>query len=115
MIRKNVLSAVKELRCAHEGSGRIHFCRPFDRDDFETDMAFVDYVEMPPGTSVGVHRHGEDEEIYFIVEGRGTMTTNGERYSVASGDLIVNLRGWTHGLENDSDSVLRMLVWEVGG
>ncbi len=114
MIKKNVLSTAKVMKNAHDGQGRIAFVRPFDAGDFETDIAFVDYVELPAGTSIGVHRHGENEEIYFVVEGAGTMTTNGERFSVATGDLIVNRRGWSHGLENSSDSVLRVLVWEVG-
>lgn len=113
MIRKNVLAAAKELRRAHQGAGRIRFTRPFQEGDFESSLSFVDYVEIPPGASIGVHRHGNNEEIYFIVEGRGVMTTNGESEAVSTGDLIVNRAGWSHGLRNESEGLLRVLVWEV--
>lgn len=113
MIRKNILDAARTLVVAHEGEGQIHFVRPFSDNDFQTDLSFVDYVEMPPGTSIGVHRHGDNEEVYFIIEGTGSMTTNDEVYPVKTGDLILNRPGWRHGLRNDSDALLRVLVWEV--
>src|SRR5690348_12439588 len=113
MIRVNVNDAPKEPTVAHDGRGRIAFVRTFTANDFESDLAFVDYVELPPGSSIGFHRHGDDEEVYFIVEGRGTMTTNGECFAVGAGDLVVNRRQWSHGLENDSDAPLRVLVWDV--
>ena len=113
MIRTNVLEAPKRWVTAHDGTGKISFVRPFSSEHFDTDLSFVDYVELPPGTSIGEHTHGENEEIYFIVEGRGTMRTNDEVYGVRAGDLIVNRRGWSHGLENDTPDPLRVLVWEI--
>ena len=68
---------------------------------------------IPPGHSIGRHLHGENEEIYFIVEGVGTMTTNGVAHRVEKGDLVVNHRHWEHGLHNDSNQPLIALVWEV--
>ena len=113
MIRKNVMAATMEMVTAHHGAGKIAFVRPFEDSDYETDVSFVDYVEMPPGTSIGVHTHDDNEETYFIVEGTGMMTTNDKRFRVTTGDLILNKRGWTHGLENDSGQPLKVLVFEV--
>ena len=113
MIRKNVFSAPKEWVVAHHGQGKIEFVRPFEDKDAETDLSFVDYVEIPVGASIGIHTHGDNEEIYFIVEGSGTMHTNGEDTKVNAGDLIFNRRGWTHGLKNDSQAPLKVLVWET--
>lgn len=113
MIRKNVFTAAKEPVTAHHGVGKIAFVRPFSDEDFETNLSFVDYVEIPPGSSIGIHTHDENEEIYFIVEGSGTMHTNGEDFAVSGGDLVLNRRGWTHGLMNDSQAPLKVLVWET--
>jgi mannose-6-phosphate isomerase-like protein (cupin superfamily) len=113
MVRKNVYSAQKEDVIAHGGAGKIRFARPFSAADFETDLSFIDYVEIPPGSSIGVHTHGENEEVYFIVRGKGIMITNGTEYRVEAGDLIVNQRGWTHGLRNDTSAPLHVLVWEI--
>jgi mannose-6-phosphate isomerase-like protein (cupin superfamily) len=105
--------AARRRVVAHDGEGLIEVFRPLEEPDFETSMMFVDYVVMPPGTSIGIHRHGDDEEAYFIVEGRGSMTVEDEVYSVGKGDLIVNRRGWSHGLANDSDQPIHLLIWQV--
>ena len=41
------------------------------------------------------------------------LTVNGETSEVTAGDVIVNKPGWSHGLENNSDSPLKILVFEV--
>jgi quercetin dioxygenase-like cupin family protein len=91
----------------------VESVRPLAEDTFETDLMFVDYVEIPAGSTIGRHTHGEDEELYFIVEGSGMMHVQGTKRRVDAGDLILNRRGWTHGLVNDSENVIRLLVWQV--
>jgi mannose-6-phosphate isomerase-like protein (cupin superfamily) len=109
----NVDTVPKAAKVAHEGVGRINVARPFDTLDFETDMMFVERVEMPPGTSIGIHRHGDDEELYFILAGSGRMVVDGREYRVRAGDLVLNRRGGSHGLLNDSDDPIELLVWQV--
>jgi quercetin dioxygenase-like cupin family protein len=41
------------------------------------------------------------------------MTVNNEARQVKTGDVILNKPGWSHGLENTSDHVLKLLVFEV--
>jgi len=48
-----------------------------------------------------------------VLEGHGILTVNGEKREITSGDVIVNKPGWSHGLENNSESPLKMLVFEV--
>lgn len=111
---RNVLELAKREVVAHGGDGHIQFVRPFTGEEFDTAIHFIDYVEIPPQASIGCHAHGDDEEVYFIVSGNGTMTVNDEQFAVTAGDLIVNRRGWTHGLVNTSDEALKVLVWETG-
>src|ERR1044071_5548263 len=40
---------------------------------------------LPPGHAVAPHHHRQIEEIYYIVEGRGTMTVGDEQHEVAAG------------------------------
>ncbi|MDI6792720.1 MAG: cupin domain-containing protein [bacterium] len=46
-------------------------------------------VTVPPNSSIGLHKHEENEEMYFILEGRGIMTVNNEEMEVSTGDLIL--------------------------
>lgn len=99
---------------AHGGVGEILFKRLFEGTAFEAPIHFVDYAVLPPGVSIGRHRHGRDEELYLVLEGRGTMTRDGESFDVGPGSVIVNRAGGEHGLVNDSDGDLRLFVVEVG-
>lgn len=111
---RNIFSLEAREEQAHGGVGKVRVCRPFHRDDFRSPWHFVDYAVLPPGSSIGLHRHGENEELYFIVDGSGLMTIDGERRRVGRGDLILNRPGGEHGLVNDSDRDLAIFVVEVG-
>jgi quercetin dioxygenase-like cupin family protein len=109
----NVYTAPKRAVVAHGGDGLVNVVRPFVEGDFETELMFIDYVEMPPGSSIGKHRHGDDEEVYFILESSGLMSIDGREHRVSAGDLILNVCGGEHGLSNDGEATLKLLVWQV--
>ncbi len=111
-IRKIASQALESVQ-AHDGEGLIRFGRVFDRADFVGPWDFVDYAELPPGTSIGVHTHGRNEELYFVIEGRGSMHLDGRDYPVEPGTLILNRACGTHGLRNNSTDRIRLLVIQV--
>jgi len=102
-----------QLMRAHGGEGEIFCHRPFSSDVFEGPWNFVDYAVLPPGTSIGRHRHGDNEELYLVLEGSGTMHLDGRDFRVEAGVVVVNRRGGTHGLRNDGNEPLRLFVVEV--
>lgn len=55
---------------------------------------------LPPGSSIGVHKHVGDHETYFIIEGTGTVSDDGVLVEVGPGDLNHCLEGHEHGIEN---------------
>jgi mannose-6-phosphate isomerase-like protein (cupin superfamily) len=99
---------------AHAGSGRIRTMRVIDAAH-RSGFRFIDLTELPPGTSVGVHRHGDDEEVYVIIRGHGRMLLDGETFDVGPGDVIRNVPGGTHGLANTGSEPLTMVVLDVAG
>ena len=98
---------------AHEGEGRILFQRVFREDAFRGPWNFVDYAVLPPGTSIGLHGHGGNEELYLVLEGRGTMRLDGETFPVRAGSVILNRPGGVHGLSNDGPDPMKIFVVEV--
>ena len=98
---------------AHGGEGEIGFCRVLAASDFEGPWNFVDYAVVPPGASIGLHAHGDDEELYLVLEGEGAMQVDGEELRVRPGSVVVNRRGGRHGLRNDGQRPLRLFVVEV--
>lgn len=112
--RLNVWRAVLEPTVAHGGEGRIGVARVAAAGDLSSACNFIDVAELPPGTSIGRHRHAPDEEeLYLVLEGEGTMWRDGEQFRVGPGDLVRNRPGGAHGLVNDGDGPLRIFVIEL--
>jgi quercetin dioxygenase-like cupin family protein len=96
----------------HDGEGIVKVANIFET--FSTKMQFLHYTILPPGTTIGAHRHGSDEEFYIILEGTGEMELDGEKFPVTAGHVIRNEPFGSHGLKNLSDqNDLRILVFEV--
>jgi len=110
---RNFLNADFTLDVAHAGKGLVKNTSLYGTEDFSTNLRFIIYSELKPGTSVGYHTHENNEEVYVILNGRGTMTVNGQTHEVSTGDVILNKPYWSHGLENTSDADLKILVFEV--
>lgn len=113
MIVRNFLEAPCRVQSIHQGKGLGKNARVYDKPDFDTALKFINYVELEPGASIGVHRHGANEEVYVILSGRGVMTVNGETRRVKTGDVVLNKPGWEHGLENPAQEPLVVFVFEV--
>ncbi|MEU5273565.1 cupin domain-containing protein [Streptomyces hygroscopicus] len=96
----------------HGGLGTILAHRAFARRPGGRGAEFVDLAVLPPGTSIGRHRHGADRETYIVLDGSGLMFLEGERFRVGAGDVIVNRPFGEHGLVNDGERELRLLVFE---
>ncbi len=66
-------------------------------------------ITLEPGATIGEHEHPNTEDLYLILEGRGSGVLNGERFPVAAGDLFLIKAGGSHGLINDSEEPLTFL------
>lgn len=115
MIIKNIHTLPSSTGPIHDGNGSAKNVSILGQADFSTALQFVNYTEMPPKTSIGLHKHGNDEEVYVVLEGKGVMTVNDEKRNVGDGDLILNKPFGTHGLENTGDSTLKILVFAAKG
>jgi len=112
---RNFLTAEKQVQSSsHGGEGPVDLYEIWGGADFQTAVDFLDRVVVPPGTTVGYHRHGENEEMYILLDGQGTMTIEGEAVAVKKGDMILNPANGAHGLVNDSDGDIDLLVLQVG-
>jgi quercetin dioxygenase-like cupin family protein len=112
-VRNFLKAELENLENCHRGVGTLRHTSLFKGSEFNTNIRFMNYTILPPGTTIGIHKHKDDEELYIILEGNGTMTVDGETRAVSAGDVIVNKPFGTHGLSNNSNEDLKILVMEV--
>lgn len=76
-----------------------------------TDACFSWHATFPPGTFVPPHRHADQDEYLYILEGRLELWLDGEDASAGPGDTVRLPRGEPHGIFNRSDAAVRCLFW----
>jgi len=62
-----------------------------------------------PGSAIGYHQQREDE-IYYVLSGRGLMTIDGKEFEVGPGDAILTRPGSSHGLKQVGNEDLVILI-----
>ncbi|RPI56814.1 MAG: cupin domain-containing protein [Acidobacteria bacterium] len=62
-----------------------------------------------PGSAIGYHVQREDE-IYYVLSGRGVMTIDGKEFEVGPGDAILTRPGSSHGLKQVGKEDLVILI-----
>jgi oxalate decarboxylase/phosphoglucose isomerase-like protein (cupin superfamily) len=114
MIRSRSNSPKIPFNRAHNGEGTVFIRQMFGSivgmempsgsdEDFESLLSFVHEVTVPPGTSIGLHRHLENEEVYIMVKGQAEMTIDDQIRSVAPGDVILTRDGVAHAIRNSGE------------
>ncbi len=98
---------------AHEGKGDILFRRIWSDDSFTTNWYVVSHAVLPPGSSIGYHQHNTREEVYYIISGKGRLTANGHTFDVRKGDAVPCRLHGSHGIYNNADDDLELLVFSV--
>ena len=99
---------------AHAGVGTIDFLRVVHPGQLAGGVNFIDHAVLPPGASIGRHRHAADEEeLYLVLRGEGRMWRDGAEFTISAGDLVRNAPDGAHGLENTGDSDLELFVIEL--
>lgn len=62
-------------------------------------VKFISLIELEPFSSVGEHKHIDEEEFYFIVDGKGYGILNGKKFELEKGDAFLCKKNETHGIE----------------
>ena len=107
----------------HDGEGVIYVRQllgyepllpvPGNPDDFETLLNFMHETTLPVGTSVGLHPHVGNEELYYVIEGKGEMTIDGQKIIMEPGSVTLAKNGSEHAFKNIGDTDLRIVVIEA--
>ena len=65
---------------------------------------------IPPGYFVPPHRHADDEEMLYVMEGELTLIGDGGERKAEAGSCLQFAPGALHGFRNDTAGTVKLLV-----
>lgn len=104
-IRKSSEIFPAEFEKCHDGNGTL-LCHSLLDGLGGTAFAFMHSDTMPAGVSIGVHTHDCNEEIYYLLSGKGVLTFDSEQIEMAAGDISLCTIGHSHGFEATENCIL---------
>ncbi len=94
------------------GLGTVHCEYAFPRDKALPDQAVkeIAWLTLPPGASIGVHKHENNEDAYIVISGSGVFIGgDGKEIPVKAGDTTIARKGEAHGMKNTGTEPLVIL------
>jgi len=88
------------------GKGSIEITHIFKSDELTGKARLCATITINPGCSIGLHQHVDEEEIFYVISGRGLVDDNGTHKEVKAGDGILTGGGASHAIENIGDEPL---------
>ena len=77
---------------------------------FRSDALLLGVNCLEPGQVQAPHDHAGQDKFYYVVEGHGNFWLGEERHEAVAGDVVWAPAGLVHGVSNDGDARLTLLV-----
>lgn len=92
------------------GSGEIGTHYLLEPEETNGKCRVCNLLTVMPGSSIGLHTHEKDVEIYYLLEGELSCTDNGKEETLYSGDVTFTGIGESHSLINKSNKPAKLLA-----
>ena len=110
MIKEAATLQIKELEKRFDGKGKFTSKALMGEDEFRGKGRMLAHNTIPPGASIGFHKHETDFEVYYILRGEGLVDDNGVMKPVKVGDVIYTPPGESHSIENTGSENLEFIA-----
>ncbi|NLU40883.1 MAG: cupin domain-containing protein [Firmicutes bacterium] len=110
MVRPSCDMQVEVREAMRGGKGRVQIMHVFKQEELKGKCRLFAKITLEPGCSIGLHEHVDEEEVFYIIKGRGRVVDGGVERDVAEGDAILTGDGASHSIENIGDEDLQLMA-----
>lgn len=110
MIRHKKERRIEMRENIRGGEGTIKMAHLLEKEECFGKVNIAAVLKIKPGESIGLHPHDPDAEIYYILDGKLTVTDNGVESVMKKGDVMITGAGGTHSAKNTGKKTARMLA-----
>jgi mannose-6-phosphate isomerase-like protein (cupin superfamily) len=108
---KRIADMEKEVReKMRGGSGSVEILHIFRKEELKGKVRLLARLRLGPGSSIGYHMHEGEEEIFYILSGKGLVTEQGVSSPVGPGDAVLTGGGGGHSIENQDAEPLELIA-----
>ncbi|MDR8390899.1 cupin domain-containing protein [Aliifodinibius sp. S!AR15-10] len=93
----------------YEGDG-VLYRRVLGPEVFSTNWSHVDHLIVPTGSSAGPRQLNGIEEVYYVINGTGTLTIDNETTAIEADDAFSGFLGENVTISNEGKNNLELLV-----
>ena len=77
----------------------------------DNPFASVNVIQVPPGGTVGRHRHAQQFETVWVIRGNAILTLDQTEVSIRVGQIIAIPIGLEHALRNEGETLVELLAF----
>jgi mannose-6-phosphate isomerase-like protein (cupin superfamily) len=110
MIRKSSDMQSEARTHMRGGDGTVTVQPFFTPDEMTANSRLCARLTLPPGSSIGVHEHLKEDEVYIITQGTGILDDGQTQERVTEGDAVLTGNGESHAIRNDGDVPLEIIA-----
>ena len=101
----------EQIRVAMRGGdGQAVVTDILNKGEYKGNARLVGVITLEKDCSIGAHVHENEEEIFYVIEGKATYYDNGETVILNEGDSCICLGGEEHSIANREEKTLRVFA-----
>lgn len=104
---------LKPVENMKDGKGTVQYRRALGPSAFNTPWSYIDHLLLPPGTSIGPDTQADMSEVYFVLDGEGSVALGSETSSIHTGDAIPVALNEKHSFTNTSNAPLEFMIFGI--
>jgi mannose-6-phosphate isomerase-like protein (cupin superfamily) len=111
MIKRRDAMALETRERMRDGAGSVEILHVFAKENLRGRARLFARLKLGAGSSIGYHVHDREEEVFYILSGKGKVTEeDGKSSDVGPGDAVLTGNGGGHSIENTGSESLEILA-----